>query len=169
MINVYKRGRAGAALGECKWLAEGGRFRGNRRWGVNEIQHQYRPNWMQIGVDCGLDLEESIDRNGGTVYQEHLAVGPVEMHSVVDAVENCRPYGDNWKWQAFAEEWRPAFDEESLHLRRLYERACAANGIDPLPVDDPRSWRERQAELDQKSGAVVNAIARLAAAEVTRG
>lgn len=169
MSNVYKRGRAGVALGECDWLAEGGRFRGNRRWGSNEIVHQYRPNWMQIGVDCGLDLEESIKRNGWTVHRQHRACGPVEMHSVVDAVEDCRPFGDNWKWQAFAEEWCPAFDEESLHLRELYEQACAANGIDPLPVGDSRPWRERQAELDQKSDSVVHALARLAAAEVTRG
>lgn len=157
------------ALAGCKWLAEGGRFRGNQRWSGDGRSYQYRPNWMQIGVDHGLDLEESIDRNGGTVYQEHLTVGPVEMHSIVDAVEDCSPYGDNWKWQSFAEKWLPAFDEESLHLRELYERACAANGIDPLPVDDPRPWRERQAELDQKSGAVVNALVRLAIAEVTRG
>lgn len=155
----------GAAWLECPWLAEGGRFPGNMRWGVHGGRHQYRPNWMQKGLDSGLDLQESIARMGGKLYPEHLSVGPVEMHSIVDAVEDCHPFGDGWKWKAFAETWLPELDEEALHLREVYERMCAANGIDPLPFYDQRPWRERQAKLDEKADAVTAALARLAAQE----
>ena len=160
---------AGAAWLGRPGVSTGGRFVGNLRWGPEGSHNQYRPNWMQRGLDEGLDLEESIMKWGGSVFPEHSSVGPVELHSVVDAVEDCHPYGDGWTWEAFAEEWHPAPDEEAIRLRMLYESACAANGITPLRMYDRRPWRVRQAELDQNSGAVVDALARLAAAEVTRG
>lgn len=137
----------------------GGRFRGNLRW-QHEVSHQYRPNWMQQGVDRGMDLQQTIVLCGGNVHPLHLVVGPVEMHSVVDAVEENICFEDSWSWAHFAKEWLPEPDEEHVSLRKSYEEACVANGITPLPMFDRRPWRERQAELDQNADVIAEALAR---------